>query len=59
MAENGTAPAAENGDLSGEKRLTVVQESRTEVQLSGSPVQVSRAQVQLRYRPGEQSSRPA
>jgi hypothetical protein len=42
MAENGTATAAENGDLSVEKRLTVVHESRTEVQLSGSAVQVSR-----------------
>jgi hypothetical protein len=43
MAENGTATAAENGDLSGEKRLAVVQESRTEVQLSGSAVQVRRS----------------
>jgi hypothetical protein len=59
MAENGTATAAENGDLIGEKRLAVVQESRTEVQLSGSAVQVSRAQVQPRYRPGEQNSSPA
>jgi hypothetical protein len=53
MAENGTAPT-ENGDLSGEKRLAVVQESRTEVQLSGPEVQVSRAQVQLSSRPVEQ-----
>jgi hypothetical protein len=35
------------------------QESRTEVQLSGSAGQVSRAQAQPKHRPDKQSSSPA